>query len=291
MFGFSGSVSDSNSEQQSDSQYSQDVWGGQGGALENMYGSMQDLWGQSMGNMGGYQQMAQGLQPYMQSIMSGGMGSYNNMNQGGSYGDTSDVRAKLMESMDQTSGGSQMGNMYDSIVGGSGNTYIDPMVDAMKQSGYETMDRMESQTGLDAGSMGQGGSNRHAMQNAMQNSKMKEGMDQQELNMRGGAYDTDLKMKMDIARQADAGIQSTQDRYMQMMSGSDMNRNQGMNQGQNMQNLGMGSMAPWQQAMMMPWQMMGMYNQGMGDPTVLESGDSSSSGSSDSSSKSVGFGM
>ena len=265
------------SDSESQSSFQDDVWGPQGDALGGMYGQMGGLWDQTMGQQGNINQQAGSLTPQMQNIMDQAGGGYQQQLGGGSFGDTSDIRQRLMGSMGQPS---QMGQMYQSIVGGQGNTYIDPMVQAMKAGGLENLQSMQAGTGLDAAAAGQSGSSRHAMQNAMQSRSINEDMIRNEMNMRGGAYDTDLNMRMDIAKMADTNRQSEQDRMMQMMQGSDANQQGGMQFGQNMQNLGMGTMAPWMQAMQNPWTMMNQYSQNMGDPTVLRSGDSSSEDSS-----------
>jgi hypothetical protein len=170
--------------------------------------------------------------------------------------------------------------MYQDIVGGEGNTYIDPMVDAMKQGGMENLNQMQAGTGLDAAAMGQGGSSRHAMQNAMLGKSANQDMMNKEAMMRGGAYDKDLNWKMEIAKQADQGIQNTQNNLMDMMSGADRSQQAGMQFGQGMQNLGMGSFAPWQQAQMAPWDPMNSYANIVGRPTVLSSSQGQQSGSS-----------
>ena len=258
---------------------SQDVWGGQQQGLQDMYGSMNNLWG----GMNPMFQQQQSMAPWMQQQMTDTYDQanvgYGNMMSGGSFGDTSDVRNSLMDSLSQSGEGSNMGRMYESIVGGEGNTYIDPMVDAMKSGAMENNAMMQSGTAMNAAAMGQSGSSRHAMENAMTNRNSNRDMMNQETMMRGGAYDKDLAMKMDIAKQADAGVQSTQQRYMDMLGGADSNQQSAMNYGQNMQNLGMGQMAPWMQSMQSPWSMMGQYSNAMGAPTVLSSGKSSSSSS------------
>lgn len=260
------------SDSESQSSFQDDVWGPQGDALGEMYGQMGDLWDQTMGQQGNINQQAGSLTPQMQNIMDQAGGGYQQQLGGGSFGDTSDIRQRLMGSMGQPS---QMGQMYQSIVGGQGNTYIDPMVQAMKAGGLENLQSMQAGTGLDAAAAGQSGSSRHAMQNAMQSRSINEDMIRNEMNMRGGAYDTDLNMRMDIAKMADTNRQSEQDRMMQMMQGSDANQQGGMQFGQNMQNLATGTMAPWMQAMQNQWNMMNQFSQNMGDPTVLQSGDSS----------------
>ena len=277
-----GSLGGSKSNSSGGSQYKSEVWDGQGDFLKDMYAQAGNLFGNQGEYTGRMNNMAGDLTGYMQQIMQGAQGGYQNQMGGGSYGDTSDMRNQLMDSMRSTAGGSQMGNMYESIVGGKGNTYIDPMVDAMKASGQQTLDTQQSSTAMDAAKMGQGGSNRHAMQNAMQANNMNTQMMDRETNMRGGAYDKDLQMKMDIARQADAGIQSTQDRLQGMMAGADRNQQGAMNAGANMQNLGMGSMAPWMQAQQSPWDAMNQYAGVLGGPTILGSGSANQSGSSKS---------
>jgi len=269
--------SGSGSKSESESGFDQNVWRPQGEALQNLYGQMGDLWGQSGGLSGILQGLAGNLGGYNQGLMGRGAAGQEQMLGGGSFGDTSDARNALMQSMRQTgSGQTNMGDMYRSIVGGEGNTYIDPMVDAMKQGAMQNLQGMQSNAGLDASAAGQGGGSRHAMQNAMLGAQANRDMMTQEANMRGGAYDKDMAMKMRIAGMADSNVQNTQNRYMQMMGGADQNVGAGMGYGQGLQNLGMGSMAPYMQAYNAPWQMAGQYANTIGSPTVLGSGDSNS---------------
>ena len=259
---------------------SQNVWQPQANAMTGMYGNMSNLWGDTQPMFGKMNTMAMGLDPYMQNIMQGAQGGYSDMMGGGAVGDTSDIRAQLMKSMQGSERGSNMGRMYSSIVGGPGNEYIDPMVSAMKTGYQENLDKQMGRGAMDASAMGQGGSSRHAMSDAMLKRGALSDMNTAEMNMRGGAYDKDLAMKMDIARQADTGVQNTQQRYMDMMSQADQSKNAAMGYGSGMQNLGMGSMAPWMQAMNQPWNVMGNYSNMMGAPTVLSSSESKGKGKS-----------
>lgn len=249
---------------------SQNVWQPQGDALQGLYGNAENLWGNNGMYQGYLNNIAQNLGPYMQNIMQSGQGGMDQQLGGGAYGDTDQIRNQLLGSMGQRS---NMGSMYESIVGGQGNTYIDPMVDAMKGSSMENLQRMQSGTGLDAAAMGQGGSNRHAMQNAMQATQMNQDMMDREMQMRGGAYDTDLQMKMGIAQQADQNRQLEQDRMMGMLGGANQSQQYGMGYAPMAQNLGMGSMAPWMQAQNQGWNSMNQYANTIGAPTVLGSGD------------------
>ena len=270
----------STAKSKSSAKTSQDVWGPQGDALENLYGSASD-WYNNLGQYtGNINNQAGQASPYMQEIAGQAQGGFQNMLGGGSIGDTSDIRNQLMDSMRQTSGGSNMGKMYQDIVGGEGNTYIDPMVNAMKDSSMDNLNRMQSGTGLAAAEFGQGGSSRHAMQNAMQAGQANQDMLNRETQMRGGAYDTDMGWKMKIAQQADQGVQQTQNRLAGMLGSADTNVGTGLHYGQGMQNLGMGQMAPWLQAQQASQGGLGQYANVIGAPTVLGSGKSSGSAKS-----------
>lgn len=275
-----GSAGKNKSESSGSTSSKENVWGTQGDALEKLYGSAADVFGGQGQYEGLFNQIAQSLQPQFKETTTGAGQGMENLLGGGAFGDTTDVRRALMDSMAQTQGGSQTGKMYESIVGGQGNDYIDPMVDAMKRSSMDNLAQMQSSAGMDATKAGQGGSSRHAMQNAMLAQNANQGMLDREMQMRGGAYDKDLAMKMDIAKQADLGIQNTQQRYMDMLGGANQNVNQGIQAGQSVQNLGMGQMSPYMKAMTAPWQSMTNYANVLGRPTVLGSSQGSMSGSS-----------
>jgi hypothetical protein len=272
-----GSSSKNKSSNDASNQFSEDVWGPQGEALQGLYDQASELYGGGGGFQEQIDKAAGGASDFMGNLQGNMKGGMDDMMGGGSFGDTADIRQKLLESMN---GNSQMGNMYNSIVGGEGNTYMDPMVDAMKQGAMENNQMMQSGNAQDAASMGQGGGSRHAMQNAMTNRSTNQDMMNQETMMRGGGYDKDLAMKMGIAQQADQGNQMNSDRLMQMLSGSDANKQFGMGQSGNMQNTGMAGMAPWMQAQQSQWNPMQNWASIIGGPQVLGSGSGSSGGSS-----------
>ena len=269
-----GSKGGSKSKSNSQGEFSQDVWGPQGQALNNMYGNAEGLWGQNQGQMDELGNIAGGVADANAGVAGAATGGMADQLGGGAYGDTSGVMQRLMDSMGQRS---NMGSMYESIVGGEGNTYIDPMVDAMRQSGNQAIETANNYTDMDAAAMGQGGSNRHAMQNSMNTTQGLKDMNQQEANMRGGAYDTDLNMKMDIARMADGNAQQEQNRMMDILGGANDSQQYGMGFGQNAQNLNMGQMAPNMAVQNQGWGNMDSYANTIGAPTVLGSGSNSGS--------------
>ena len=125
----------------------------------------------------------------------------------------------------------------------------------------------------------------HAMQNAMLERGALQDLNLQEQALREGNYARDMDWKMRIAQQADQSSQMEQDRLLSMLTGADQNVMAGMQYQPMMQQLGMGMMAPYMQAFMLPWMAASAYSGSMGDPTVL------SSGSSKGSSFQGGFGL
>lgn len=276
-------ISFGKNDSESDAVMDQNVFGSP--HVNDMYSNMQNMWRNQMPNMN----MGFGMMPQMQNWMSQAYGlgreGARDLTRGGSMGDTSDVRSMLMDSLGQTGQQSNTSKMYEGIVGGAGNSYIDPMVDAMRTGSFENLDRTKNYGAADAANMGQGGSSRHAMSDAMTNRMALQDMNQNEANMRGNAYDTDLNWKMDIAKLADSGIQQSQDRMMNMLGQSDQNTAAGMSFTPQMQNLSMGYMAPWAQSFNPLMNMTQMYGN-MLQPQVLSSGTQSG----DSSGFNFGFG-
>lgn len=277
--GFGGSKSKNSANQSS----TQNVWGPQGDALTDLYNSARGTFdsGQRYNNQIG--NMAGQIAPYMQDAANMYQGGIQNLLGGGSYGDASEIRNQLMSSIQGVNeGGSQMGKMYQSITGGPGNEYIDPMVAAMKRSADENLKGMQSGNALNAAAMGQGGSSKHGVLDYNAAKDMSNEVLDREMALRGGAYDKDMQMKMDIARQADQGIQGGQDRLLSMLQGTDANVQAGAAGAPMMQNLGMGQMAPLFQAMNAPWMQQQQYSDIIGGPTVLTDSQGQSSGSSKS---------
>lgn len=286
-FGFGGSNQKTSSS--SSSSMNQNVWGPQADAMGNMYTQAGNLYGSMMP----YANLGMGMMPQMQNWMANAYNLGNrgaeNLISGGSYGDTSGTRDSLYASLNNSlSAPSNVGRMYQDIVGGAGNTYIDPLVKSMRGGYADELARQQASAGMDAAAAGQGGSSRHAMQNAMLGAQSAKDQANMENQLRAGAYDTDLNWKMDIARMADANQGAAQDRAMNLLAGRDANVNAGMGFAPTMQNLSMGYMAPWMQAMQGGWMNMNNYNNMFGDPTVLT--DAQSKGTSKGSGKSFNLG-
>lgn len=251
----------------SSADYGQNVFGPQSGALGNLYGDARQLFGNQ--DFSGLNDAGRWGGDYGRMIAEGAMPGYQNQLGGGFQANPGLMRA-IQESM---SGPSSMGQMYNSIVGGEGNTYIDPMVDAMK-SGMQTDYDRNFNPSLDmaAAAAGQSGSSRHGIESALGKSELGRNMSNAESMLRGSAYDTDLNMKLDIARQADLGRGQAQDRGIDLLRMQNQNQQGALAGGQGMQGMGNAPMNIQTQLNQIPWQNLLQYAQAIGAPTVLGSG-------------------
>ena len=271
-----GSIGKSKSK--SGNQFSNNVWGTQGDALGSLYQTTLGQLGQ-----GSYQPQigsaATNIQNQVNDIVNSQTSVNKDLSSGGVYGDTADVRQKLLDSM---GGRSNMGSMYESIVGGSGNTYVDPLIDQMRKSSAQNVQTLQGGNALDAAAMGQSGSSRQAMQDAMFANQANKDLLSQEALMRTDAYDKDLAMKMSIAQQADTNRGAEQDRLLSMLQGAQSSKENVSNNTDLLQTLLSSGLSPWLQAQQGQWNPINNAANAIGAPTIIGSGSGNS--------KSKGFG-
>ena len=269
-FGFGASKSDSNNQ----AQYGQNVWGPQGNALQNMYGQQSGLFDWSNQGM---QNMAPGASQNMQGIFDQSMNPWQNQMQGGAY---AGMDLQGMYAQDRQGGGNEQ-FMNESIMGGAGNNYVDAMRGQMQQYSDQRLGSYLAMNDLRASGYGQSGSSRHGYTEGKLHDQSEQNLGRMQTQLGYESFDKDMDRKMNIARNADQFDMQRMQQSGNMLGQQNAAMQGGLNYGQNMQNLGMGGMAPY----MAPWQAAGQYAQNMGRPTVLGSG--SSSGSSGS----AGFGF
>lgn len=246
---------------------------------------LQQLWGMATGNVGqnDYQSQIGGAAQNSSDLLNSLFGSQSKLQQqqagGGAYGDSQQYIDKMMGMMGQPS---QTGQMYNSIVGGEGNSYVDPLIKQMQGDYAQNLATAQNANSMDATMAGQSGSSRQAMQNAMMGSQASRDLATQEAALRQGAYDTDLNLKLGIAQNADSNRQSEQDRLASMVSGAQGAQNSAGNYSSLLQSLAGSGMQPWLQAQQASWNPLNNLASILGNPTILSSGSSSS--------KSKGFG-
>ena len=246
---------------------------------------LQQLWGMATDNVGKNDYInqignsAQNSQDMLNSLYGSQSNLQNQLASGGAYGDSQQYIDMMLNSMGQRS---NMGTMYESIVGGSGNTYVDPLIQQMQQDSAQNLATLQNANSMDATMAGQSGSSRQAMQNAMLGAQANKDLMTQEAQLRQSNYDNDLAMKMSIAQQADYNHQAEQDRLLKMIQGSQGSMNTATNMGSLLQSIATGGMDNWLKAQQASWNPLNNLANIIGNPIIL--------GKSSGSSKSKGFG-
>lgn len=266
------------SKSSSSNKYSQSI-------PQEQLSALNSLWQSALGKIGGNNYLneiygsAGQTSGDMSNILNSMSGITSQLQGGGAFGNSEDIRNRLYGMMGQDS---QMGNMYESIVGGKGNTYVDPLIDSLRSDSAQNLQTMRNKNALDATSMGQSGSSRQAMEDAMLGAQANRDLTTQENALRQGAYDKDLQMKMGIAQMADSNRQSEQDRLYNMLSGNQSSLESAAGMGSLLSQIASGQMSPWLQAQQAGWNPLNNASNILGNAIIL--GQGSGSG------KSKGFG-
>ena len=252
----------------SNNSFSTNVWGPQGDALQNLYQLAFDQYGK--GN--DYMSQIAGQADNISNAANGILDANKVLQSGGAYGDTAEVRQMLLDSM---GGRSNMGTMYESIVGGSGNTYVDPLIESLRADSAQNVATLQGGNAMDAAAMGQSGSSRQAMQDAMFASQANQDLLNKEAELRYDTYDKDLAMKMGIAQQADYNHQAEQDRLLAMLQGGQSSMEKGTSPVLLTTLLNYG-MNPWLQAQQAVWNPINNLSNIIGNAIITGSGSGSS---------------
>ena len=252
----------------SNNSFSTNVWGPQGDALQNLYQLAFDQYGK--GN--DYMSQITGQADNISNAANGILDANKVLQSGGAYGDTAEIRQMLLDSM---GGRSNTGIMYESIVGGPGNTYVDPLIESMRVDSAQNVATLQGGNAMDAAAMGQSGSSRQAMQDAMFASQANQDLLNKEAELRYETYDKDLAMKMGIAQQADYNHQAEQDRLLAMLQGGQGSMEKGTSPVLLTTLLNYG-MNPWLQAQQAVWNPMNNLSNIIGNAIMTSSGSGSS---------------
>lgn len=286
----SGSKSENKSMGISNSSFGQEVWKGQQKPLMDMYGQAKDLFSNfDPSSLNGSIDTAKN---YANNMAGAAIPAWQQQAQGGyTSGAAAGTNQGLIDSLNRSmSGPSNAGRMYQDIVGGAGNTYIDPMVNSMKEGVMDNVNRQVPGIAADAIGAGQMGSSRHGIAEGLMRSDANKNMIRDEMTMRGQAYDKDLDWKMQIANQADQGIAGAQDRAISLMNAQNQSSQGALNSQQQMAGWGNAGMNAELAGANAPWDIMDRYSNALGDPNVLSSGKSFSFNKGSGSSKGASHG-
>ena len=275
-----GSISKSDSEADSSSQFSQDVWAPQGDALSSLYQQAGDLFGQTNAGM---QSQIPGAVDSMQGVFNQADPAYQQQLQGGAYAGM-DLQGDYNRALSQGGGNEQF--IDQSIMGGAGNDYADAMKGQIMQQAGDLQNQMLQGTDARAAAAGMSGGSRHGTAQAQGMENINRDAQNAMTNVGYNTFDKDLDRKLGIAQRAD-----TYDMNKLNMAGGMLGQQQNamsgaIDQGSQMQNLGMGQFAPY----MAPWEAAGSYSNAIGAPTVLGAGTSSAESDSSSFGASGGVG-
>ena len=265
-----GSYNQSNANNQSNFNQTIPQW--QSDALTKMYGAAAGTFGNT-GNAINAQ--TPGVQSYIDQTNSAAMPEWQNQLNGGVYqgmDNANQLSNSLQQSLSNPTATSQI---YGQMMGGNGNNYADAMKASYIGDANRATDNMLANLDSRAAASGMSGGSRHGVATAQGMYDINSNLQKNLADTGYNTFNQDLTNKLNIAQQADQGTLARQ----QMMSGM-LGQQQGvqtgaLNAGGQMQNLGMGSMAPT----MMPWQNMSNYANSIGSPTVLSSGGSSGNSS------------
>jgi len=277
-----GHKNTSNSNMSNNSSFAQNIPQFQQNALTQLYQQAQNQFGTTNANT---QAQVPGVANYINNVNSSTLPAYQQNLQGGAY-QGMDLGNSLMSSINRSDAGpSNTQQIYNSVMGGNGNTSLDAMRGSLENTAARTQGLNQASNAGQAAASGMSGSSRQGVYDALNNQLTNQNLQNTEAQMGYDTFNSDLQNKLGIAQAADSNTLARQQMMSGMLGQQQNTINGAINQGANMQNLGMGSFAPT----MMPWQNMSNYANVIGSPTVLSSG--SSSGSGNSNSKGKGGGM
>lgn len=264
-----------------DTQFDQRGWGPQTDAAPDFFNAGNNLWNNSQGAFNQIGQLANYVTPYLGQIAAQALQPWQQQSLGGaSSGMANETYQGLADSLNQSLAGgqSQQGKLYEDIIGGPGNTYADPLVNQMAEDSQRNMQRNVMPGIRDqAAAAGQGGSSRHGISEGLAIGDENQRLSSAQNAVRANEYDRDMGWKMDIARQADQQLSASQDRAMRLIDNMDRSQQYGLGQSGNLQNLGVNTAQPYQNAAGMPFDAYQSYSQagGFSDPAILSFGSGS----------------
>lgn len=158
-------------------------------------------------------------------------GAFNNLLGGGAYNGVNSaglLNSSLTSTLNAPTNTQQL---YASIMGGSGNPYVEAMNNSMGVQAQNAMNLMRSQNAAQAAGAGMGGSSRQGVADAIGARDINNTLLSNMATVGYNSFGQDLQNKLNIAQQADSNTLSRQQMLAQMLG----------NQNQTTQNaLGMG---------------------------------------------------
>lgn len=264
-----------------DNSFSSDtVFRPQAKALGRLYNNAKHLYKGQQGLQNDFQDFGRNtVNPFMQGLNPHAMQGYGGLMGGGQQGQfAQQMNPALQQSLQQSLNGPQQPTMtqqlYQDIIGGPGNEYIQPVVDDMYNQAWQGLDRGRFRNNAQsAAASGNTGNYARQMDNATFAGDTMNNVRQQENALRAANYGQDMGWKQNIANLADTNASNermqAQQGLLNMYGGADQNTQGALDQSRMMQQFGMGMMDPWMTMMQAPWNSLNNMANIIGDPTVL----------------------
>jgi hypothetical protein len=258
-----GSLGKSKSKSKQEGLFNQEVFGPQSNALSQLYSSVGGLFGDTAA---GAQGLIPGAVQNQQGVFDAANPAFQRQLGGGAYAGM-DLQGMYKDAL---AGGGNEQFINESIMGGSGNDYVDAMKSTLASDSEGRLGRSLAMNDLRASRAGQSGSSRHGITESNLYDEANDRLADTQTRLGFETFDKDLDRKLGIAQRADQFDLGRLGSVENALSGQQGAMMGGLNFGQGMQNLGMGQFAPY----MAPWQLAGNYANAIGRPTVLGSGSS-----------------
>jgi hypothetical protein len=263
--GWQGGTSQSQNSNSGGSQFGQNVsnqpW------LENLYNQAGNLYNSQVGQTSN---MTPGAIDFQNQQAQSAAGANQGMQQGGVYGGLG-IGNQLMQSLQQSQNNpSNMQQVNSMIMGGNGNTSLDAMRGTLESDAARAGQLNSATNAAQAAASGMSGGSRQGVADALGRGEINRALTANEANLGYQSFDKDLQRKLDIAGAADTNTFNRQNLMSGMLGQQQNTVNQGIGNTTGIQQLGMGQF----NAASQPWQQMQGYQQALGAPNVLNSGNS-----------------
>jgi hypothetical protein len=268
--GMQGGQSQSQNSRSGGSNFGQGVFNGN--ALNSLYGSAQNLYNSQFGQQQG---MVPGAINFQNQQSQGAANANQGMQQGGVYGGLG-IGNQLMDSLKQSQNTpSNMQQVNSMIMGGNGNSSLDAMKGTLESDAARAQNLNQAGNAANAAASGMSGGSRQGVMDAMGRNDINRTLTANEAKLGYDTFNSDLERKLNIAQQADTNTFNRQNLMSGMLGNQQGAVNQGIQNTGNVQGYGMGQFNAANQ----PWQGLQNYQNTIGGPTVLNSGNSWNQGS------------
>jgi hypothetical protein len=265
MSGYSGS-SNSNGFNASNSvsNFDQNVWKGQSPALQDLYSNAQNLFKSASNNMQGQTNSAVNN---ANQVFGNTSNALQGQFQGGAYApiDANALQSNIYSSMAVPSNTQQV---YQQIMGGSGNSYGDKLGQAMQDQANIAQNNTFNDIDQRAATAGMGGSSRQGIAQGIAAKDINQNLQSNLAQVGYNSYNQDLTNKLAIANAADSNNVQRQSLLASLLSGKQNAMTGAIGASPTVQNMSSGGANQY----LSPFQALSQYGSTIGAPTVLGSG-------------------